>query len=232
MVTAREVPQLFGIVADNAATGSGPAEGVRLAAPGVEAIEIAVPMSGPAGAPRQVSMFGKPPFWARAAGDRATAWIRRVLDRDDVSLVWCADPGERPLGLDRFRVTDRAAFQDASPLTLLTTASVAQLGDWAGTPIAANRFRPNLMVDGAAAPFAEDGWRRVLIGDAVLRVVGRTARCVMTTIDPATLEKGREPIRSLAENRSSGGKTWCAVHLAIEQQGAIAVGDEVVVESR
>ena len=70
------------------------------------------------------------------------------------------------------------------------------------------RFRPNLVVD-AAEPHAEDGWRRIRIGDAVLHLVKPCSRCVVPSIDPATAEKGREPLRTLAAyRRGPDGKIY------------------------
>ena len=49
------------------------------------------------------------------------------------------------------------------------------------------RFRPNVVVDGAA-PWAEDDWSgdRLRIGEVVFRGVEPCDRCVVTTIDQET----------------------------------------------
>ncbi len=124
-------------------------------------------------------------------------------------------------------LSGHAAFQDRSPVSLLSTASLDQLNDWiGGRPLQASRFRSNLLVAGVR-PFAEDGWQAVRIGDAELRVAGPISRCVMTGIDPITRDRGKEPIRTLARRRRWDGKTWFAVHLLVEQPGLISTGDVV-----
>ena len=89
------------------------------------------------------------------------------------------------------------------------------------------RFRPNLVVDGDE-PFAEDRWTRVRVGEVTFRVGKPVGRCVITTIDPQTLERGHEPIRTLARHRRTpDGKTLFAVHLVPETSGTLRVGDPV-----
>ena len=91
------------------------------------------------------------------------------------------------------------------------------------------RFRPSVVVRGAPA-WDEDRWRRVRIGEALFRVVKGCDRCVITTLDPETAAKGREPIATLARHRKWDGKTWFGMHLVPDTPGAtISLGDEVEV---
>ena len=52
---------------------------------------------------------------------------------------------------------DRGVF-DAMPLSLLTTQSLAGLGELVGTHLAVGRFRPNLLVEASERNFPEDAW--------------------------------------------------------------------------
>lgn len=88
------------------------------------------------------------------------------------------------------------------------------------------RFRPNLVIDGGE-PFAEDDWPAVRIGDVEFRTAETCDRCVMTTIDPETLERGKEPMRTLARHRRWDGKTWFGTRLVPLGAGELRVGDEV-----
>jgi hypothetical protein len=91
------------------------------------------------------------------------------------------------------------------------------------------RFRPNLVVSGGPA-WAEDDWRRVRIGDAVFRMAKRCARCVFTTVDPDTAQRGKEPLRTLARHRRWDGKTWFGVNLIPDNPDVtVRVGDPVEV---
>ena len=51
----------------------------------------------------------------------------------------------------------------------------------------------------------------------------------MTTIDPFTLTKGKEPIRTLARHRGWDGKVWFGVNLIPDGAGTLHVGDSVEV---
>ena len=112
-------------------------------------------------------------------------------------------------------------------MLLTSEASLAQLDGWTdeATPsLDMRRFRPNVVVDGDV-PFAEEGWSHVELGGVTFRVASHCDRCVMTTIDPDTLIRGKEPIRALAKHRRRDGKTWFGVRLVPTTTGTISVGD-------
>ena len=123
-------------------------------------------------------------------------------------------------------------------MNLTATASLRQLNDWIVdetalrdeprpvSPLPMRRFRPSVVVD-TEIPFEEDRWTRLRIGTVAFRVVKRCDRCVLTTIDPDTLESGKEPIRTLARHRRSDGKVWFGVNLVPDGVGTISVGDDV-----
>jgi uncharacterized protein YcbX len=163
-------------------------------------------------------------------------WLSEVLGRD-VRLVWCDDPTRRPLNPAHSRPGDHTAFADGYPVTLASRASMDRLRDWmtesalergeAPPAFGLERFRANLVVDGGE-PFEEDGWTRVRVGDVAFRVATPVDRCMMTTVDPATLERSPEPIRTLARHRQWDHSTWFAIHLVPERPGRVRTGDEVV----
>ena len=225
MVSARELPALFSLVADPGVNG------IELSAAGSAGLAVPVPTDGEEVA---VSIHGKSPFPARRAGEAADRWLEETLGVPGLRLVWCADPARREVSTRLGMPGDRVAFQDGSAVSLASTASMAALNEWSraadGPTLPVSRFRANLVVDGVEEAFAEDGWKSVRVGGAVLRVAGPIDRCVMTTIDPASLAKGKDPIRTLARHRRWDGKTWFAVHLMVEEQGPIALGDELVVD--
>ena len=226
-VTAREFPETFRVVADSRATGVAlerPGADLRLSAAGHDPIEVSVPESGRVDS----VMFDRPPRPARPAPE-ADAWLRSVLGRDDLHLVWCGPEGVRPLS-DRYHAPGAcAAYQDSSPVSVATTASVERLNAWTAGPLPVTRFRANLLVDGVGTAFEEDGWQRLRVGGAVFRGAGPIDRCNMTLVDPVTLAKGKDPILTLAKHRKWDGAVWFAAHLVVEQEGDIRIGDEVLV---
>ena len=226
VVTARGLRELFTIVADTPSTGGPAGVDLLLNGPGMDPLEVAVPEQE---APYIEASFSGKPLTGQTVGEAADAWLRQALGRDDLRLVWCADPTKRAMNQTKYRPGELAAFHDSSPVSLLSDASAAQIDTWAEGDVAPCRFRANLYVEGVAEAFAEDGWAEVAIGGARFRVAAPIDRCVMTTIDPDTLESGKDPLRTLAQHRRWDRKVWAAVHLAVLHPGAIAVGDEVIV---
>ncbi|MBO1767895.1 MOSC N-terminal beta barrel domain-containing protein [Allobranchiibius sp. GilTou38] len=232
LVSARELPRLFSVTADNRATGVD--VDLRLGAPGMPNLDVQHPRTDLV----TVRMFSEPPMQARPVGEEADEWLQQAVDHDDLHLVWCDDPTRRALDPDYSRDGDHTAFADGFPLNLVTDASVAQLDTWvretaveraeAPTVITAARFRANIEISGAPAPFAEDQWSRIRIGEVDFRVPLPSARCVMTTIDE-DLRKGKEPIRTLARHRRWEGATWFAANLIPDTEGTVRVGDELTV---
>jgi uncharacterized protein len=226
LVTARERPVMFRVVADTPATGCPADVPLRLSAPllGLAPLDV-VPHDGSV----DVRIHGRGPCPARPAGPEADAWIGKALGVDGLRLVWCSEPGARTVTNSLARPSDRAAFHDVSPVSLASDTSMAALNTWMGEDLPVSRFRSNLVVDGTEEAFEEDGWSTVRIGGAILRAAGPIQRCVMTTIDVDTLAKGQDPIKALAVHRRRDGKTWFAIHLMIDREGAIAVGDELTI---
>ncbi|WP_327046899.1 MOSC domain-containing protein [Microbispora sp. NBC_01189] len=159
----------------------------------------------------------------------AHEWFTRLLGRP-ARLVWLDDPGRRT-------VTEVSGGLWDGPLHLVSTGSLRRLDDWIAegavergehppAPLDVARFRPNLVVDGAE-PFAEDAWTSVRIGEIDFRVSVSCDRCAATIWDPATQERGKEPLRTLARHRRWDGKTWFGIRLVPRNLGELRVGDEV-----
>jgi uncharacterized protein YcbX len=107
---------------------------------------------------------------------------------------------------------------DAAHILLLSDGSVNQLG------YDLRRFRPNIYFEEAEGP-VELGWvgRRVRIGGLVLAVDEPCVRCVITTIDPDTIDVDLDVLkRTNAELDGSMG-AYCSV----VDPGVVAVGDIV-----
>jgi hypothetical protein len=91
-----------------------------------------------------------------------------------------------------------------------------------------NRFRPNLVVTGGAA-FAEDGWKELRVGEAVLRAAKPCGRCQVTTTDQTTGEvSGPEPLATLSTFRDNPEfGVMFGMNLVTVREGSVRVGDAV-----
>lgn len=146
------------------------------------------------------------------------------LVRMPASTLRQVDPGYAVPG-------DRVGFADAFPFLLISEGSLDELNRRLAEPVPMSRFRPNIVVAGCA-PHDEDGWSRVRIGAVDFRVVKPCARCVITTTDQRTGERGREPLRTLASYRRVGGKILFGQNLIHDGTGTVRVGDACVPETR
>jgi len=163
------------------------------------------------------------------AGDEAAAWLSQALGKP-VRLVHCPEQRARYLPSGYGLNSDRAAFPDGFPLLLIGQGSLDELNRRIGRPMEMLRFRPNLVVQGAA-PFAEDGWKRIRIGEMEFRVLKPSVRCIFTTLDPSTGERSldREPLTTLKTFREKEGDVLFGQNLAADGSGQVEVGMDVEV---
>ena len=126
------------------------------------------------------------------------------------------------------------SFADGYPFLLIGEGSLRDLNSKLETPLPMNRFRPNLVVK-ESQPFAEDGWKKIKIGEKIFHVVKPCDRCIITTVDQETGERnGKEPLKTLSTYRNRNGKVLFGQNLIAENPGAsIRVGDKVeVIENK
>jgi hypothetical protein len=133
---------------------------------------------------------------AERVGDEADAWISDFLGMP-AHMVRFPDDEVRQFDMTYARAGDQVGFADGFSLLLISEGSLDALNARLATPVGMHRFRPNLVVRGSE-PFAEDGWRRILIGAIELDVVKPCTRCLITTVDEALGVHGKEPLATLA----------------------------------
>jgi uncharacterized protein YcbX len=160
-------------------------------------------------------------------GHQAAEWFSRFLGCP-CALVHMADQVVRPADPAFSPAGARVSFADGFPFLMISEASLADLNRRLSDPLPMNRFRPNLVVAGGE-PFAEDDWKSLEIGGVRLRVVKPCARCVVTTTNQTTAERGKEPLRTLATYRKVAGEVMFGQNVVHEGPGRLRVGDPVIV---
>ncbi len=161
------------------------------------------------------------------AGDEAAAWLSAQLG-DELRLCYMPDTAARQVDTDFGRRGDRVGFADGFPFLLVSEQSVADVSHALGRPFDAWRMRPNILIRGAAA-FAEDGWRRLRIGELEFEVVKPCSRCVIPSINPATAERESDVVQALRRYRRADGKIYFGQNLIHRGEGEIRTGDRVEV---
>lgn len=219
-VTRREMPamaRLHARAGDDGGLVLSDADGARL--------EVARP-DGPR---RDVTVW-RQPVTAATAGEEAHAWLSQRLGRA-VQLVHMPDDVRRPVDLAYGAEGDEVSFADGFPLLVTTEESLDALNAQLPEPVTMARFRPNLVIRGAPAAFAEDGWTRLRIGAITFRLVKPCTRCVVTTQDPQSgAALGPEPLPTLR----AMGRVWerqpiFGVNAIPDAPGLIRVGDAIKV---
>lgn len=169
----------------------------------------------------------QPSFTNPARPDKSPTVVRTPagtdLDVTDPQLAAELYPGGA-----RVIRQNRGVF-DTFPLSLITSQTVAELGEVVGTDLDVQRFRPNFLVDSADdAAFQEDTWVGAVlqIGDLRLRVDIRDSRCAVITVDPVTAARKPEILRTVVNERQG----CLGVYATTVEPGEVAIGDKVYLE--
>ena len=168
---------------------------------------------------------------AAVGPDEANRWISDYLG-DEFRFVYMPDGTRRDSNPKYAGYDKRVGFADGYAYLVISEASLADLNARLlakGHPaLPMNRFRPSFVVSGAA-PYAEDGWKRIRIGEAVIEAAKPCGRCQVTTTDQATGEvRGPEPLATLASYRDSKEVgVMFGMNCVTVAAGAVTVGDTV-----
>ncbi|MEV5157561.1 MOSC N-terminal beta barrel domain-containing protein [Streptomyces sp. NPDC053728] len=224
VITQRQQPRMAQLSAELL-----PGGGVSLAAAGSPSLAVEVP--DPA---RTVTAeLHRSKVEVVMASGEAHTWFSARLGAE-VRLVHLDAPSHRrPVDPEFGRPGETVSLADGFPLLLTARSSLDALNSLVAEgdhpdegPLPMDRFRPNVVVDGTQ-PWAEDGWKRIAIGEVAFRVVKPCGRCVITTTDQRTAERGKEPLHTLARHRRDGKHLLFGQNLIPETTGMIRVGDPV-----
>jgi uncharacterized protein len=180
-------------------------EALTLSAEGAGSISISrhATLDTRPSSPKAVRVWKSEGLLADDCGDDAAQWLSGFLGVK-CRLVRIGEKFLRPVLKPAAGPGDRVSFADSVPFLVISEASLADLNDrlvaQGEEAVPMNRFRPNLVVSGCDA-FTEDTWTRFRIGEVVFRAAGPCSRCVVTTTDQFTAERGKEPLRTLATFR-------------------------------
>lgn len=213
-VTQRELPRMQ-LIRPRVDAG-------RLVLTAPDAAELALPLERAATmGHREVEVWGQP-VRAEDEGEGAARWFSAVLGRE-LALVRLG-AGERLTGSGE--LTRSVRFPDSAPLHLCSLSSLADLNSRLAAPVEIGRFRPNIVIEGAA-PFAEDEWQGIEVEGLRLPIFKACSRCTITTVDPETTSRGPEPLKTLATYRKRGTKIEFGQYLLSFDRVELRTGMEV-----
>lgn len=157
----------------------------------------------------------------------------------DEYLAQVAVPGEEAEGnlteLANAVAAPPGTFFDVAALHLVTLATLHRLGELQPeSRFEVARFRPNVVLDGEVAPFAENDWtgRSVALGaEVAASVLLPTMRCIMTTLSQGDLPRDNETLRTVSRHNRIEipglGRWSCAgAYASVTTSGSVAIGDQ------
>ncbi|CAN7512083.1 MOSC domain-containing protein [Rhizobium sp. LjRoot254] len=154
-----------------------------------------------------------------------------------VRLVHADETTERQCSTEWAGADVQTGFADGYPVLITTTSSLRLLNEATmeegGETFGMDRFRPNIVIDDET-PFADDFWASLDIAGIRFDLVKPCARCIMTTQDQLTGERGGpDPMPAMRKLRMSMDRRvpgvlfgWNAV---ARNSGTLKIGDPVSV---
>ncbi|MEM9934724.1 MAG: MOSC N-terminal beta barrel domain-containing protein [Bacteroidota bacterium] len=189
---------------------------------------LVLPLHPETGKMMSVSVWGDE-MEARLCEGEIEKWMEERVGKG-YQMVYQPDSTDRKVDPRYAQNGENVSFADSYPYMLMSQKSLDFLNEKLSDPMVIERFRPNILVEGTAA-FEEDSWGNIRIGSASFKAVKPCARCSLTTVDPTTAQKGKEPMKTLSTFRKSGRKILFGQHLLLIEGDEIAVGDILEVHS-
>jgi uncharacterized protein len=156
----------------------------------------------------------------------ADSWFSEALNLD-CHLVSMDKDSDRITNRKFTPEPKQVSFADAYPFLIIGQESLNELNRRLKEPLPMNRFRPNFVFSGGE-PFIEDTWKDFMIGNLKFRAVKPCSRCVVTTVNQDTAEKGKEPLETLNKFRKVGNKVMFGMNVIGHNEGVVRLGDQVV----
>lgn len=107
------------------------------------------------------------------------------------------------------------------------SSTVSALAAAIGAPLNPSRFRPNIIVETDAPPFAEFtyvGHKLVAPSGLTLKVIDKSVRCQAVTVDPLDPATVMDIPELLTQHFPQHGP-HLGVYCTVENQGVLSVGD-------
>ena len=157
-------------------------------------------------------------------------WFSNALG---VNCKLVSFPEENERAVDpNFAINDEhVSLADAYPFLTIGQSTLDFLNTKLKQPLPMNRFRPNFVFTGGE-PHEEDSWRNFTIGSNRFVGVKPCARCIMTTINQDTAEKGDEPLRTLNTYRKRENKILFGQNLLSIDHQQVKEGDIITIQTR
>jgi uncharacterized protein YcbX len=180
---------------------------ITLRAPGMDDVEVPLELDPNDGMLVETTVHGRPvtgQVVSEELNDWFTAFLPRHKQNKAFRLVHVREDAPRYIK-ERYHkdmASNQVGFADGNSMLLATEASLRQLNAEMEVSVPMNRFRPNVVVDGAELePYDEDFWTDLQIGALRAFVVKGCDRCVIPDTDQETAVVGKAVRRALTTRR-------------------------------
>jgi len=197
----------------------------RIYKPGEKENNIEIPLSQESGELLVAEIWGNT-CEVTHVSTIADKWFSKQLDTA-CRLVYMPDNSRLAID-EKYYSGGITSLSDGFPILMVSQASLALLNQKSGWTLEMARFRPNLIITDCAA-HEEDRIARLEVNGIPMQGVKHCARCSVTTIDPKTGGRTKEPLMSLATYRQINNKVYFGEYIVPETTGTISVGDEIKV---
>lgn len=172
-----------------------------------------------------VTVWNEQQVEALEADSVINSWISKVA-KSECRLAFMPEDGKRAINPERARNNENVSFADGYPYLIVSEESLEDLNSRMEKTLPMHRFRPNIVVAGEK-PYGEDGWKDFKIGTVDFYGTNACKRCVFTTINQETGEKGVEPLKTLATYRREGSEVIFGLNAIASSDGIIKTGDHI-----
>ncbi|HWW94391.1 MAG TPA: MOSC domain-containing protein, partial [Vicinamibacteria bacterium] len=125
---------------------------------------------------------------------------------------------------------NRGIFDEAT-ISVITSATVGEIGRLAAQRPDVRRFRPNILIASLrSAPFEEDEWVGGVLSfgeaspAAAIGITTRDERCSMVNLDPGSARSAPEVLKTIVRVRDN----MAGVYGTVARRGRLAVGQPVL----
>ncbi|MEW6194172.1 MAG: MOSC N-terminal beta barrel domain-containing protein [Bacteroidota bacterium] len=155
----------------------------------------------------------------------ADSWLSEAL-KIKCRLVHMPERANRYVDKKYASKNEVVSFADGFPFLVIGQASLDDLNNRLEEKLPMNRFRPNFVFAGGE-PFDEDRMKSFKLGDVIFYPVKPCSRCIITTTNQETAQRGKEPLKTLSGYRKIETKIMFGQNLLHEGKGIVKVGEEL-----
>jgi uncharacterized protein len=127
---------------------------------------------------------------------------------------------------------NRGIFDEAS-ISVITSATVGEIGRLAAQRLDVRRFRPNILIASlGSVPFEEDNWVGGVLSfgeadeAAAIAITNRDERCSMVNFDPGSARTDARVLKAIVRVRDNKA----GVYATVTRRGRLAIGQPVLFE--